>query len=219
MKSVKSIASLVLIAALAIPFLSQADSEVSSDITIQEGIHYQVLNNPVPPVETPSDKIEIVGMFWYGCPHCFNLEPNLNTWIESKPADVEVVKVPGVLNPRWETHARAFYAAEALGVSDKVHEPMFKAIHEQGRNLTKDAAIVRFVASLGVDGDKFRDAMNSMAAVTKAKKAATLGDQYQLTGVPALIVDGKYRVLNSGIKSYEEMFQITEFLIEKARND
>lgn len=184
----------------------------------EEDVHYVKLTNPAP-VSTEKGKVEVVEMFWYGCPHCYRLEPFVNTWKETADKDIEVVRMPGVLNPKWGLHARAYYAAEAMGLTDKLHEKIFAAIHEQGRRLNSEDAIVRFVTSQGVDGAEFKAAMSSMAATTKAARATDLGKKYELTGVPALIVDGKYRVLSSGVRSYDEMFQVVDFLAEKARKE
>ncbi|CAG0910974.1 unnamed protein product, partial [Cyprideis torosa] len=193
-------------------------SAQSSAATFEENVHYSRLANPVP-VSTPAGKVEVAEMFWYGCPHCFRLEPFIKTWKDSAPDDVEIVRIPGVLNPSWGVHARAYYAAEAMGVTDQLHEKIFVAIHEQGRRLNTEDAIVRFVTSQGVDGEAFKAAMNSMAASTKVARAEELGKLYELTGVPALIVGGKYRVLSSGVRSYDEMFNVVDFLAEKIRNN
>ncbi len=192
--------------------------------TFIEDIHYAELFDPVPTSVAPG-KIEIVAMFWYGCPHCNQLEPELAKWKTSLPNDVELVQIPGVFkdragnpNPAWALSARAYYALEALGKADELHPKIFAAIHEQGRRLNSVDAFARFVASQGVDEKKFREAMSSLAVETKTRKAVELTEKYGLTGVPALIVNGRYRVLNQAITSYDEMFQIVDFLVEKERS-
>ncbi len=189
-----------------------------------EGVHYVELFDAVPS-SVPAGKIEVVEMFWYSCPHCYQMEPELNKWKASLADDVELVQIPGVFkdqagnpNPHWALHARAYYALEALGKSDELHTKIFAAIHEQGRRLNSVDALARFVASQGVDEQKFRDAMNSLAVDTKTRKAIELTEKYGLTGVPALVVGGRYRVLNTAIASYGEMFQIVDFLVDKERS-
>lgn len=190
----------------------------------EESVHYVELFDPVPK-SVPADKIEVVELFWYSCPHCYQLEPELSKWKKSLPKDVELVQIPGVFkdrsgkpNPNWAMSARAYYALEALGALPQTHENVFAAIHEQGRRLNSIDAWARFVASQGVDEAKFREAMSSLAVDTKTRHAIDLTEKYGLTGVPALIVDGRYRVLNKAITSYGEMFQIVDFLIEKERS-
>ncbi len=189
-----------------------------------EGVHYVELFDPVP-TNVPAGKIEVVEMFWYSCPHCYQMEPELNQWKASLANDVELVQIPGVFkdragnpNPHWALAARAYYALEALGKSRELHSKIFAAIHEQGRRLNSVDALARFVASQGVDEQKFRDAMDSLAVDTKTRKAIELTEKYGLTGVPALIVGGRYRVLNTAISSYGEMFQIVDFLVDKERS-
>ena len=205
--------------------VSSVSAEASSDSgspaaagSFEEGVHYIELFEPVPSVSAPADKIEVVEMFWYGCPHCFHLEPALTKWEKNIASDVQVTTVPATLNPSWTLHAKVFYAAEAMGVSGKVHEALFQAIHEQGRRLYSEGAILRFIASLGIDEARFRSAMNSLAVTTKVNRAKQLGQLYGATGVPALIVGGQYRVLSNAVKSHEEIFAIVDYLIGKVRS-
>lgn len=189
-----------------------------------EGEHYVEFFDPVP-TSTPANKIEVVEMFWYRCPHCYHLEPELEKWKRTLPSDVELIRIPAVFkdqdgnpNPVWALYARAYYALEALDKSDELHPKIFAAIHEQGRRLNSVDAFARFVASQGVDEQKFREAMNSLVVDTKTKKAIELTEKYGITGVPALVIGGRYRVLNKAISSYGEMFQIADFLIDKERS-
>ena len=181
-----------------------------------EGVNYTTLKTPAKAGTDPT-KVEVAEMFWAGCPHCYHLEPHLQKWKKTLPADVEFVKLPSVLNPAWKLHARAFYAAEALLAGEKFHLALFNAIHEQGRRLRREDAVVRFANSQGLDGDKFRKAMNSEATDAKIKEVDRLGKAYDLTGVPALIVAGKYKVNSASVKSYEELFQLVDYLVDMER--
>lgn len=201
-----------------------ASTDATTGKAFVEDIHYAELFNPIPTNVAPG-KIEVVELFWYGCPHCYELEPELNKWKSSLPEDVEMVRIPGVFkdrsgkpNPGWELMARAYYALEALGKADELHEKIFAAIHEQGRNLGSIDALARFVASQGVDEQKFREAMNSLAVQTKTQKAIELTEKYQITGVPSLLVNGRYRVLNRSLNGYGEIFEVVDFLVEKERS-
>ena len=213
----------VLMVMAIVPLLACADSQPGPGVTatagagFEEGVHYVELFQPLS-VETPDNKIEVADVFWYGCPHCYKLEPALQKWKKTASGDIQVISIPGIMNPGWRIHAKAFYAAQAMGIMDKVHEPLFQAIHEQGRRLSSEGALLRFFASLGIDADKFKAAMDSMAVATKVQRAEKLGKESGLTGVPALIVAGRYRVLNSGVRSYDEIFQVVDFLVAKERS-
>ena len=230
-KRMSKIFQLALIMSLLLPVMACAEKEAVSAApsasetraapkhkVFRENIQYTELFSPVPTSVDPG-KVEVVEMFWYGCPHCFRLEPELQKWAKSKPADIELVRIPGVLNPAWKLGARVFYAAQTLGKLDDLHEALFQAIHEQHRQLRNEDAVIRFVESQGVDGKAFRDAMHSMAVDTKVARAEELARLYGVTGVPALVVGGKYRVLSNGVKSYEEMFEVVDFLADKVREE
>ena len=185
-------------------------------VDFKEGVHYIKLPQRVTPL-LPASKIEVVEMFYYGCPHCFNLEPYVVVWKDKAADDVVFNSVPAVLNPSWGVFARAFYAAEELGILDKTHETLFKSIHEQGRRITSEDALVRFYVRMGAEEAAFRKAMKSDAVAAKVKRAESLGKQYGMTGVPSLVVDGQYRVLLDNVASYDQLFDIVEFLLDKVR--
>ncbi len=200
------------------PAEKAAPAQATKKVAFKEGVHYIKLPKRVTPA-VPAGKIEVVEMFSYSCPHCFNLEPHQVVWKAKAAKDVFFRPIPSVANPAWAIYAKAFYAAESLGVLDKTHEALFKAIHEQGRRIRNEESLVRFFASLGVDEKKFRDALRSGAVEAKVKRAEKLGREYGVTGVPSLIVDGQYRVLLDHVTSYEELFSIVDFLVDKVRAD
>lgn len=196
----------------------QKPAPVATKSVFKEGVHFVQLPRRVTPT-LPSSKIEVVEMFWYGCPHCFKLEPHAVAWKTKIPEDIAFHSMPAVLNPSWATHARAYFAAEELGLLKTSHEALFKTIHEQGRLINSEDALIRFFERQGADKAKFKVAMNSPAVEAKVKRAEKLGREYGLTGVPSLIVDGQYRVLLDHISGYEELFSIVDFLVEKVRSD
>ena len=199
-------AVLMLLAAIALPL--QAEEEYI------EGAHYVRID---PPMQTtaPAGQVEVLELFWYGCPHCYALEPHLTEWLDAKPDAVSFKRVPAVLNPHWTLHAQAFYAAEQLDAVETIHTPMFQAIHAQRRRLGSPDQIVRFVSSLGVDGQAFEAAMNSPAVRTKLQESYELGRASQSTGVPALVVAGKYRVTASLAGGYPEMLDVVNYLVKQ----
>ena len=225
-RKILTIVQFVLVAMLLLPVMACADREADHKTAsgskpgkvFEENVQYAELFSPVP-VSTEKGKIEVVEVFWYGCPHCFHLEPYFEKWNKSKAKDVELVRMPGILGPSWKFFARAFYAAQVMGVSDKLHKALFEAIHEQHRKIRDEDSLIRFVESQDIDPKAFREAMSSMAVDTKVARAGELGKLYGVTGVPALIVGGKYRVLNNGVQSYQEIFDVVNFLADKVREE
>lgn len=192
-----------------LPWLAQAQ--------YLEGIEYAQIKNPQP-VET-GKKIEVRELFWYGCPHCYTLEPTLEKWLKNIPPKAEFVRMPAVMNPPWEVHARAYYAFEALGVTAKLHKPFFDAIHQAKRNLNDLDSIADFVGEHGVDKKKFRDAFKSFSVDANVKNATQLGQRYGATSVPTMIVDGKYLTNGSMAGGYGPMLKVVEYLIDKAAKE
>ncbi|WAR45123.1 thiol:disulfide interchange protein DsbA/DsbL [Methylomonas rapida] len=169
---------------------------------------------PVQPVQNP-DKIEVIEFFWYGCPHCYSLEPSVAAWLKTKPANVEFIRQPAVFSELWGKHAKAFFTAEALGVSEKVHADFFDAIQNKKQKLTSEDELAKFFAAHGVKDDDFRAAYNSFLVDAKMRQAETMGPRYGITGVPAIIVNGKYRVTATTAKSQDNMLKVTSDLIQQ----
>lgn len=180
----------------------------------KEGTEYQRIATPVP-TSVSQDKVEVVELFWYGCPHCFKFEPFVKGWLKNKPDAAEFVLAPATLNKSWTVHARTYYSLEALGEVERLHETFFKGIHEQRRKLRNLDSIARFLAQFDVDEDKFREAFNSFAVDTKIKRDAELAARYGVTGVPAVIVAGKYRTSASMAGGYDKMIEVINYLVEK----
>ncbi|WP_316368383.1 thiol:disulfide interchange protein DsbA/DsbL [Candidatus Thiodiazotropha sp. CDECU1] len=168
-----------------------------------------------PPVATtaPDGKIEVIEFFWYGCPHCYQMEPQLEAWLENKPENVSFVRVPAPLNNKWTVHAQFYYAAEILGLTEKLHEPLFEAMHVKKRKLYDKDSLIDFAVEQGVDKQKFVDALNSFGVYVKVQNARKLGQRYQLDGVPAMGINGKYKTSGSLAGSYNKMFEIVSRLV------
>jgi len=179
-------------------------------------VHYQELFQ-AQPVAT-GDKIEVRELFWYGCPHCYDLEPHLEKWLKTMPPNAAFVRMPAVLRDSWAPGARAYYTFEALGVLDKLHGAFFKAIHAQKRKnlISSETAIADFAAENGIDRQKFLDAYKSFGVDSKARQAAAMVGRYEADGVPTIIVDGKYRTSPSMAGGHERLGEIIDFLVRKA---
>lgn len=170
--------------------------------------------SPAQPVQNP-DKIEVIEFFWYGCPHCYSLEPSMVAWLKTKPANVEFIRQPAVFSDLWGKHAKAFFTAEALGVSEKVHADFFDAIQNKKQKLASEDELGKFFAAHGVKDEDFRAAYNSFMVDAKMRQAETMGARYGISGVPAIIVNGKYRVTATAAKSQENMIAVTNQLIQQ----
>ncbi|WP_347988218.1 thiol:disulfide interchange protein DsbA/DsbL [Methylomonas sp. AM2-LC] len=177
---------------------------------------YEVIS-PAQPVENP-DKIEVIEFFWYGCPHCYHLEPAMSAWLKNKPANVRFIRQPAVFSEAWGKHAKIFYTAEALGILDKVHADIFDAIQNKKEKLLTEEEAAKFFVDHGVKAEDFHNAYNSFAVYTKERQAESMGSRYGISGVPALIVNGKYRVTGPSAKSQENMLNVVNQLIQKESN-
>jgi protein dithiol oxidoreductase (disulfide-forming) len=152
-----------------------------------------VLELPTPvSVDAPKGKVEVVEFFWYGCPHCYTLEPSLEKWVKDLPKDVEFRRVPAAFNDQWAIAARAYYILEAQGLLDKLHKPLFDAIHKDGLRITNQQAFGQWLEKNGVDSKKFFEAERSFAIESKMKRARAILEQVRIDGVPALMINGKY---------------------------
>jgi thiol:disulfide interchange protein DsbA len=170
--------------------------------------------SPAQPVQNPS-KIEVIEFFWYGCPHCYSLEPSMVEWLKTKPANVEFIRQPAVFSDLWGKHAKAFFTAEALGVSEKTHADFFDAVQNKKQKLTSEEELAKFFADHGVKTEDFKAAYNSFMVDAKMRQAETMAPRYGITGVPAMVVNGKYRVTATTAKSQENMISVMNQLIQQ----
>ncbi|WP_027962607.1 thiol:disulfide interchange protein DsbA/DsbL [Halomonas halodenitrificans] len=202
---------MLVLAGLTLPGLASAQNLV-------EGEHYEVLPEAV---ETQVDEgqIEVTEAFWYGCPHCYNLEEPLNAWIADLPDDIDFQRMPATMGGDWNQHALAFYAADELGILDDTHSDFFHAVHEEKRSLTDVGAIADFFSDYGVSEDEAQQALNSFAVKSRVNQANARMRSMRLMGVPALMVDGRYLVTPSSAGSLANMPQIAEALVDKVREE
>jgi thiol:disulfide interchange protein DsbA len=181
----------------------------------QEGKDYELLS-PQQPTST-GDKIEVVELFWYGCPHCFELEPDVQAWLKHKPEDVELVRMPAVLGQRWELLAQAYYTAELLGITDRIHPALFEAIHEKHMKIDDEAALQAFFVDQGVSAEDFKKTFNSFAVAVKMNNSRQMTRRYKITGVPTVIVNGKYSTGAKLAGSNQAVFEVVDYLVEQER--
>lgn len=180
-----------------------------------EGVEYLKLDSPQPTAD--ADRIEVLEAFWYGCPHCYRFEPDLEAWLKKKPDDVAFVRLPAVFHPDWELQARAFYTAQAMGVLDKVHHEFFHQIHELREPVRSLGDVKRIFLAAGVSGHEFDRVYHSFLVVTQANRARQAGDLYGLKGVPTMVVNGKYRTTAKLAGGNRKMLEVVDFLVERER--
>jgi thiol:disulfide interchange protein DsbA len=182
----------------------------------EEGKNYIRLSSPLPTLQ--KDKIEVVEFFWYGCVHCFHFEPVLKAWQAKQGESVYLVGSPAMWNERMRVHAQAYYTAQALGVLDKVNEPLFVALNTPPRpNLDNEDELAEFFAQYGVTDADFRKAFNSFGVASLVRQADARARSTQIEGTPELLVNGKYRVSAGLAGGQDEMLQVAEYLIAKER--
>lgn len=184
-------------------------------VQFDEGIDYKLIK-PSQPTDDPN-RIEVVEVFWYGCPHCNYFEPSLGPWVKKAPKDVNFYRLPAVFNEIWEVHARAYFAAEILNVLDKSHDDLFHALHVEHKTLNTVEKLAKFYTQYGVDEKLFEKTYHSFVVNTKVARSKDMVARYGVNGVPALVIEGKYLVTGSMAKSYGNMIKITDYLVEKER--
>lgn len=192
---------------LSFPFVVAATA-IAADYT--EGEQYLRLSKPQP-TSTP-DKIEVVELFWYGCPHCYDLEPYIAKWLVTKPDDIEFVRLPAIVGPRWEPLAQAYFTAELLGVLDKTHPALFKSIHVKKQKYTDEQQIMEFFVSQGVSEEDFRNAYSSFAVSVKMNNAKLMTRRYAITGVPTVIINGKFSTSGKYAGGNANLTKVVDYL-------
>jgi thiol:disulfide interchange protein DsbA len=202
--------------------LALANFAVAAEL--KDGQDYATYN---PPRATESrDKIEVAEFFWYGCSHCFSIDPALQAWLTKLPKDATFRRVPAVFpgrdgNPgQWASGAALYYTLDAMGLGEKLHGDIFNAIHNQGNTeiLRSDKAMIDWLGKKGVDTKTFSATYQSFAVRSKVLRAMQVTQAYGLDGVPALIVDGRYRGIITS-NNHDEYLAAIDKLIDKARKD
>jgi len=182
----------------------------------EEGVHYQVLD-PQAPLSTSGQGIEVSEYFSYGCGHCFQFDPVLNAWLDKQPEDVNFDRTPAVWNDYYGNLAQTYYTLKAMDVLESLHVAVFEAIHIQRKNLSKPGVMADFLEEAGVDPEAFAKVFNSFGVRMSLQQADARGRAYRASGVPTLIVNGKYRIETRGAGSVQEMLKVAEFLIQLER--
>lgn len=206
-------------------FISRILMVLAATLTLQlpahgnpfkEGVDYEMLPQPGR-VEVPG-KLEVREFFWFGCPHCFQLEEPLHAWRKTLPADVHFVRTPAPMNSNWVPHAHAYYVAESLGKLDEISDKLFQALHVKKEKVFSQAELAIFFTQFGVSEQDFNKRYNSFSVRTKVRQADALSKNYRLRGVPALVVNAKYLVKTQPGQTPDAMLAVVQYLLEKERN-
>ena len=176
-----------------------------------EGVNYSVVG-----FESPGkEKIEVIEFLWYACPHCYDFEPHVKSWLKTKPEDVEFVRVPATFDrPNVRMHAKTFYALEQMG-KPELHDVIMSAMHDRKQRMNTQEAMENFLASQGVDSTEFRNMLDSFVVNLKLQEAIKLAEKYQVRGVPSVVVDGQYKVEKA--MSWQHKLQIADYLVDRIR--
>jgi thiol:disulfide interchange protein DsbA len=209
MESPVRIAATLLLALAGLAFTTAPAAEPA------EGIDYVRLDDPV--TSGGGERVEVLELFWYGCPHCYHLEEPLQAWLESKGDAVRFERIPAPFNEEWARHARAYYAAELHGIADEAHGAFFRRVHEQGDHLHGRDDLAAFYADFGVESGEFLRTMDGFGVNTKMRRAERIARDSGAEGVPAVIIDGRYRTSPSRAGSRDAMLEVMDYLIEKSR--
>ena len=182
-----------------------------------EGKDFQRLKSPAS--VQPGQKIEVIEFFSYGCPHCNDLEPYLETWMKTIPADVQFRRVPVMFQERWKALARVYYTLDAMGEENKLSLQVFNAIHVANVPLYQDKAFFDWAASKGLDKAKVAEIYGSFGIDSKLKRALVLAQEYNIQAVPTMIVDGKFVTSSDRIGGHPNVPAALDALIAKARTE
>ena len=172
---------------------------------------------PPQPTDT-GNKVEVVEVFSYMCPHCNDFEPKISAWVKQLPADVQFRRMPVVFGrASWETLARSYYALEALGEIEKIHPKIFAAIHEDNVILQQRPILIEWMEKQGIDAKKFGGAYDSFSMGGKIQRSNQRAQSYGINGVPSLVIDGRYMISTTQAGNYENMLKIADELVKLAR--
>jgi thiol:disulfide interchange protein DsbA len=186
-------------------------------VKVEEGFDYRVL--PIAQAVDAKGKVEVIEFFWYGCPHCYEFEPELKTWLKRQNKDVSFKKVPIAFREELMPHSLLFYALESLGKGDALNDKVMFAMHRENKRLLNENEIADWVAAQGVDRNAFLAAYRSFAVLSKARAANQLGNAYRIDGVPTVAVQGKYITSPSIAGSRAKAINVMDFLVNKVRKD
>jgi thiol:disulfide interchange protein DsbA len=176
------------------------------------------LLNPPQPAEG-GGKIEVIEFFWYGCPHCYHLEPAVVAWSKSLPKDVVFKRIPAFPSDSWGEGATMFYTLEAMGLLDQYHQKVFDAMHRDNVNLANKNKRDEWLKANGIDPAKYAEVEKSFTVATKVARARQLTQNYKVDSVPRIIVNGKYYTSAEQAGGTDRLFPVVDQIIALIRKE
>lgn len=200
--------------------LARADTAAAPDYQYDEGKHFVRLV-PSQPTIGNADKIEVAEVFWYGCPHCYELEPTINAWAEDAPANVRFVRIPAIWNDLLKTHAQLYYTEQVLARNGDIENPeafrtaVFEEYHQRSNRLANVSAIKRLFSRYGVSEEAFDKTWGSFEVAQKVRVASDLTRRYSISSVPQVVVNGKYRTGAAEAGGFQQLIEVIDELIDR----
>ena len=186
-----------------------------STVSLADPKYVQISNQK----QTEYDQIVIYEFFWYGCPHCFNLEPTMDQIEADLGKDTILIKVPVSLRDTWQNHAKAYFTLKQMNLDDDLHVKLFEEIHINSQRLDTRDSLSQFVSNHGYNSKKFEELFDSFGTEIRMNKASRLAREYQISSVPTLVINGKYMTSGSYVSSYDELIDVVNLLVEKERQN
>ena len=178
---------------------------------------FQALSPAQPP--EGGGKVEVIEFFWYGCPHCYSLEADVNAWLKNLPKDVVFKRVHAAPNEAWAESAKIYYTLESMGVIDQYHSKVFDAFHKENQNLANKRIRDEWLKKSGIDVAKYAEVEKSFTVATKLQRAKQMTLNYKVDGVPRVFVNGKYYTAPEFAGSGSRVFQVVDQLVAMARKE
>ena len=182
---------------------------------LRQKMEYDLIS---PQPTATGDRIEVIEFFWYGCPHCYNLQPPLDGWLKRKPADVELRRIPAVFRDSWIPHARVYYTLETLGEVGRLHQAVYRAIHVEKDSLMTAEAAAAWASRHGIEPARWSAVYSSPEIERKIQESKKHTIAYAIEGTPSLVVDGRYLTSSGKAESMPQVITILDGLIAMARD-
>ena len=181
------------------------------------GREYLVLDPPRP--VAPGPAIEVIEFFYYGCPVCYESQLHIARWLAGSGADVSFTRVPSAFTEQSESYALTFYALQSAGRLAQLHGPVYENHHFEDRRLSEEKNLLDWLARNGVDAERFREVRNSAGNRARVAEGRRIFADYNVKGVPAFAVDGRYLTSARLANGVKEMMDVVEYLVGRARED
>ncbi|MDH6155086.1 thiol:disulfide interchange protein DsbA [Polynucleobacter sphagniphilus] len=182
----------------------------------EEGLDYRVL--PVAQPVEAKGKVEVIEFFWYGCPHCYDFDPDLMSWVKRQPKDVVFRRVPVAFRDDFLPHSQLFYTLQVMGKSN-LDIKVMDTIHHSNNHLLTESEIADWAVAQGLDRNTFLTTYHSFAVVSKVRAAKQLAEAYRIDGVPTVVIQGKYVTSPSIAGTKAKALMVMDYLVEKVRKD